>query len=563
MGDDLMTTSGVLAKDTMVSHYRIVAKIGSGGMGEVYLADDTKLNRRVALKFLPSHLAADTILRARFTREVQAVAALNHPNIIHVYEVSEFNRRPFFAMEYVEGESLRERMREGKLPITAALQYIIGLCEGLEAAHQVGIVHRDIKPANIVIANSGRIKILDFGLAKRASDPTLTSMGSTLGTICYMSPEQVQGRDSDNRSDLFSVGIVLYELIAGRLPFRGDYDAATLTSIVSDPHEPLTKYRPDVPPRLSAIVDRLLAKDPAQRYQSVTDLLKDLHETHDAVKFSSRFPQETAGLKSRRMALVAGLGGLVVLSVAAALLLSKNDAGTDVAEQTRTQRGTASVPSQSIGDEKAKPAQADGSAEQPDAQPHSPVVDRSAFIAESIATAAESARLRALRDSLETERKRLLTQPQTFAAADTVTSSTPVRNEPATVAVAERTPAAPAAQPSSTHNRTADSAAIHALLGQFWETLETGRVGELKKSYPKMPRDWEAMWGTFVDYAKDLRVTSSIARLRFNDDGAEATNRVQMTFRDRGGLKNQDVNYSARLIRRDSRWFIDTLERHP
>ena len=533
-------------------------------MGDVYLADDTKLNRRVALKFLPSHLAADTTLRARFTREVQAVAALNHPNIVHVYEVSEFNKRPFFAMEYVEGDPLREYMRAGKMSLETALTYIIGLCEGLEAAHKVGIVHRDIKPANIVVANTGRVKILDFGLAKRASDPTLTSMGSTLGTICYMSPEQVQGKESDNRSDLFSVGIVLYEMVAGRLPFRGDYDAATLTAIVSDPHEPLVKFRPDAPAKLTTIVDRLLAKDPAQRYLNVTLLLDDLESTLDDLKYGAGASRgatakpKSDGAKSNRTMLYAGVGAAVVIGAVAAIFLMRTD------DTPKTTTGTADPAPQSTGTSTTPtdPLKPEPVPQQTATAPSGTTVDRSTYIAESIATANESLRLRLLRDSIEKERASILEASRAQRVADSIllgesqrtANNAPVQNQ--------SPPPAPATPPTASRNRTLDSTAINAVLTQFWQSLESGKVRDFRKNYPDVPRDWETTWGTFVDYAKDLDVKSSIGKLKFDGEEAETTNQVKMTFRDRSGQKTQDVRYTARLERQGNQWIITDMEQN-
>lgn len=531
-------------------------------MGDVYLADDTKLNRRVALKFLPSHLAADTTLRARFTREVQAVAALNHPNIVHVYEVSEFNRRPFFAMEYVEGEPLREHMRAGKMSIENALTYVMGLCEGLEAAHKVGIVHRDIKPANIVIANSGRVKILDFGLAKRASDPTLTSMGSTLGTICYMSPEQVQGKESDNRSDLFSVGIVLYEMVAGRLPFRGDYDAATLTSIVSDPHEPLAKFRPDAPVKLTAIVDKLLAKDPAQRYANVTLLLDDLDATLDELKYGGRAPhgsKQEPKTKSNRTMLFGIVGAAVVVgSIAVYFLIGSDESSKPpvVSNNPATPRTGGTENGQS------KPLEPEPVAQKPMAPPPSESVDRSAYIAESIATANESDRLRLLRDSLERERTRVIAANKAQDIADSIRRAQAQDRPSGGTAQVEPPAVGQSTSPTTARNRTLDSTAIYSVLAQFWQTLESGQIRNLRKGYPDMPKDWETMWGTFVDYAKELDVKSSIGKLKFDDDEAETVNQVKMTFRDRSGQKNQDVRYTARLERQGNQWIIKEMEQN-
>jgi len=274
--NDKTQTHVALKKDTVVGHYKIAEKIGAGGMGEVYLADDTELNRSVALKFLPPYLCQDEDCRKRFKREAQAAAKLNHPNIIHIYEVSEYQGRPFFAMELVEGQSLRDLAKGKELGIDRIIELAIQVCDGLGAAHDKKVVHRDIKPSNIVIDAYGRPKILDFGLAAIQGGEHLTKTGSTLGTVQYMSPEQVQGQEIDNRSDLFSLGIVLYELISGRTPFKQDNEAATLKAIAQDSPEPLARYKADIPDELQRTVSKLLEKDPSLRYQHAAGVISDL-----------------------------------------------------------------------------------------------------------------------------------------------------------------------------------------------------------------------------------------------------------------------------------------------
>jgi serine/threonine protein kinase/Tfp pilus assembly protein PilF len=286
--NDQTQTHIVLTKDTMVLHYRIVEKIGAGGMGEVYLAEDTKLKRRVALKFLPAQFATDDDFKARFVRatdddfkarfvrEAEATAKLNHPNIITIHEVAEYHGRPFFAMELVEGRSLRELSKGKELGIDRIIELAIQICDGLSAAHEKKVVHRDIKPSNIVIDAYGRPKILDFGLAAIQGGEQLTKTGSTLGTVGHMSPEQVQGSNVDHRSDLFSLGVFLYEMIAGRLPFKGDTEAATMNSVINEIPEPLSRYKRGVSGKLQDIVSKLLEKDPSLRYQSAVGLISDL-----------------------------------------------------------------------------------------------------------------------------------------------------------------------------------------------------------------------------------------------------------------------------------------------
>jgi eukaryotic-like serine/threonine-protein kinase len=274
--DDVTRTHIVLAAGTQVNHYRIIEKIGAGGMGEVYLADDTKLNRQVALKFLPGHMAQDQEVRARFTREAQAVAKLDHPNIVTIYEVGEFNSRPFFAMQYISGKTLSSYSTENQLPIARIVSVALQIAEGLARAHTSGVSHRDIKSANIIVDKEFRPKILDFGLASIQGTEMLTRAGSTLGTVAYMSPEQAQGGEIDYRSDLFSLGIVMYEMIAGRTPFKRNNDAATLHAIVSEAPEPLVRFKAEVTPELQRIVTKSLAKNPDERYQSAADLAADL-----------------------------------------------------------------------------------------------------------------------------------------------------------------------------------------------------------------------------------------------------------------------------------------------
>jgi serine/threonine protein kinase/Tfp pilus assembly protein PilF len=261
-----------------ISHYRILKKLGEGGMGEVYLAEDTKLNRRVALKFLPTQLASDEKFRERFKREARAAAALNHPNIITIHEVSEYRGRPFIAMEYVGGESLKDLIAEKDLSFGKVIDIAGQICEGLATAHKSGIIHRDIKPQNIVVDKDGRARILDFGLARLERDAMLTRTGSTVGTVAYMSPEQAKGERVDQRSDIFSLGVVLYEMITLQTPFRGEHEAAMMNSILSDTPEPLARYKADVSQELERIVEKALRKDVNTRYQSAADMMTDLKQ---------------------------------------------------------------------------------------------------------------------------------------------------------------------------------------------------------------------------------------------------------------------------------------------
>ena len=302
-----------LAKDTQIGHYRIIGKIGEGGMGEVYLADDTELDRKVALKFLPPHLCQDADCRARFKREAQAAAKLDHPNIVAVHDVSEFQGRPFFSMQHVEGQSLKEVLSSETLQMDRILEIAFQICDGLRAAHEQGITHRDIKPSNILIDSHGRVKIVDFGLASVRGADKLTKTGSTMGTLYYMSPEQARGEDLDKRSDLFSFGVILYEMITGTLPFSGDHEPAILYSICYEEPEPLTKHKPDVPEALQTVISKLLAKDSTLRYQDAAEVIGDLQK----LKQGSPIQVQKRHSVIRRIAIPAA----VIAVVAIALIL--------------------------------------------------------------------------------------------------------------------------------------------------------------------------------------------------------------------------------------------------
>jgi len=274
--DDHTQSFLALTQGRIVGHYRIVEKIGAGGMGEVYLAEDTELDRKVALKFLAPHLCQDEDCRARFKREAQAAAKLDHANIVTIHEVSEYQGRPFFAMQHVEGQSLRDAIKGEKLSLDKVISLAMQICEGLDKAHRAGVIHRDIKPSNIVIDCDGRPKLLDFGLAAIHGAEKLTKTGSTLGTVGYMSPEQIEAKDIDQRSDLFSFGVVMYEMIAARMPFTGETEAAVIQAVLGATPEPLERYKSGISENLQRVVSKLLEKDVGLRYQSAAGLLSDL-----------------------------------------------------------------------------------------------------------------------------------------------------------------------------------------------------------------------------------------------------------------------------------------------
>ncbi|MGB7063271.1 MAG: protein kinase [Candidatus Zixiibacteriota bacterium] len=262
--------------DDVISHYKILKKIGSGGMGEVYLAQDTKLRRKVALKFLPSEYSSESELRTRFMREAQAAAALNHPNVVTVHEVAEHEGRLYIAMEYVEGESLKDLIVRKELSIGEVLDMALQISEGLAVAHGAQIVHRDVKPQNILMGRDGRVRICDFGLAKAKRDVTLTQTGSTLGTVAYMSPEQARGEEVDHRTDIWALGVVVYEMLTGQMPFKGEHEQAVMCSIINEDPELLTSFRTDIPRYVEQVVSKALEKDQTRRYQNIQEILQDL-----------------------------------------------------------------------------------------------------------------------------------------------------------------------------------------------------------------------------------------------------------------------------------------------
>jgi len=303
-----------------ISHYKVVRKLGEGGMGEVYLAEDTKLDRQVALKFLSEQFASDHSFKARFKREAQAAAALNHPNIITIHEVAEYEDRPFIAMEFVEGESLKELIERKDLSIDRVADLGLQISQGLAKAHQAGIVHRDVKPQNILIDKDGRARICDFGLAKLKREAMLTRTGTTVGTVSYMSPEQGQGKEVDQRSDIFSFGVVLYEMITGQLPFKGEHEAAMIYSIVNENPEPLARYKSDVPDELQRVVDKALRKDIGTRYQSASDIIADLKELQKASTTQATLPSKSiyrASPKKRSKSVL--ITGIILLAAVVVL----------------------------------------------------------------------------------------------------------------------------------------------------------------------------------------------------------------------------------------------------
>ena len=550
---------GLLQAGTMVSHYRVIENIGSGGMGDVYLADDTKLARRVALKFLSRQIASDPSLRARFTREVQAVAALNHPNIVHVYEVSEYNGIPFCAMEYVEGRSLREVIRDNILEFEEITRLAIEIASGLEAAHNLGIVHRDVKPANIILDRNGRVRILDFGLAKRATDPDLTIVGSTLGTVNYMSPEQAQGKESDRRSDIFSYGIVLYQLITRKLPFKGAFDAATLTAIVHDNPPTLSQHRNDTPQGFQKIVSRILEKNAEKRYQSMADVITDLTQLQQDIRLG-RADSKPERSGARKAAIWGGIAVIVLINGVVAYNLLDSLPGS--------KRNHSEEPHQT---------------EQQAVAPVEPQMDSSEFLAAAMPDSADNARLtmtdtvivvdtqQALATRLAEERAQSLQdslnrmyqamqqakQPETGASQSTKTE--PARTDQASAPIAsldqtaERTSDIPQTQEPDVQQgmdiqrRAADSSKIIGAINEFWVGLEKRNMSDLKRAYPSMSKQDSKRWEDFIKMADDLRVRPDVRNFRIDTNEAVGTVAVNLSYRDSKGTQSLDLRYDMKL----------------
>src|SRR5688500_11168391 len=295
---EMLESETKLEKGSRFGHYEIVEQIGVGGMGEVYLAKDTRLERQTAIKILPGTVAQDEERMQRFVREAKSASALNHPNIITIYEIGETNNTHFIATEYIEGDTLRERLKGAPVNLKSALEIAIQVASALDAAHRTGIVHRDIKPENVMIRPDGVVKILDFGIAKlteklsetdlEAATEAHTRAGMIIGTARYMSPEQARGQIVDARSDIFSFGVMLYEILSSRPPFEGETAIDTIGSILNKEPVPLSRHTPDVPHELERIINKAVRKDREERYQTAKDLLIDLKAVRQDLEFQNK-----------------------------------------------------------------------------------------------------------------------------------------------------------------------------------------------------------------------------------------------------------------------------------
>jgi serine/threonine protein kinase len=366
-----------------ISHYKILEKIGSGGMGEVYLAEDTKLKRKVALKFLHPDVTRDEETKKRFIHEAQIASTLEHTNICTIHEIGETKPAPgepgegqlFISMAYYKGKTLKSKIEDSPFKIYDLIGIAIQITQGLARAHESNIIHRDLKPANIIITDHGEVKIVDFGLAKLAGQTKLTKEGTTLGTVAYMSPEQSRGEAVDLKTDIWSIGVMLYEMITGQLPFKDDYEQAILYSIMNDEPEPVTALRTGVPMELERIINKCLSKNPEVRYQHADDLSADLKKLHGDLEGSKQAAppvvesQKLPEQRLKRIALYAGFLLFITILIISAIFLydrffKPEESQTETVNQPVWENSIAVLPFKNISPDPEQEYFCDGITEQ-------------------------------------------------------------------------------------------------------------------------------------------------------------------------------------------------------
>jgi tRNA A-37 threonylcarbamoyl transferase component Bud32 len=529
-----------------VAHYRVVEHLGSGGMGEVYVAEDTRLQRRVALKFLPSALSYDDEFRARFVREARSIAAINHPNIIHIYEVSQHEGLPYFAMELVEGGSLRDRIVSGGMPLEETLRVAGQICAGLAAAHRAGVIHRDIKPANILLDAHGNVKILDFGLAKRPADAEITAVGLIPGTVSYMSPEQAGGQTLDHRTDIFSVGVVLYELLSGRQPFARDSDLLTISAIANDPVPALPN---NIPSDLAAIVERMLCKDVTQRYQQISEPFEALRRCAAGLAVGEPIRLEPKATGGRAIwitsAAILAFGAAAIAFYLSQGARTSGDVPAGMTQDTSSDQSALTAPEQmpsrpdstTIAESHSVPIQPDPQLEEAALQLRDRVID---------------ARSRVDQDDMGLE-------PYKRGLSDEAAGDSLRHIHEWTQAGSRYRRALTLFGDASDSGRHKDSTDVTELIDQFWQSLSRRDVAALSAGYPSMPKEQQSMWQQFTEQTKDLIVTSTFDEIALDDREAKARVAVRMSFRDAGGQRSETVRYDIELSETDGIWSIRNM----
>ena len=569
---------------TRIGKYEVECVIGEGSMGVVYRAIDPLINRRVAIKVMADAVAQDAGLRDRFLREAQAAGSLQHPNVVTIYDFGEVDDHLFIAMEYVEGDDLADLLTKNVTIRTSdALDLIIGLLHGLAYAHKRGIIHRDIKPANIRVDGEGKARLMDFGVAHLASSE-LTSTGMLLGTPAYMAPEQITGGAVTAETDVFSVGAVLYELLAGRRPFIGETLQSLMYSILNKSPEPLDEFIPKLPPGLNDVVMRALAKEPSHRYHSALAMANDLSAILNALEpegkrtslslraaIDTALAQEHKARRRRKMGgqiavFAAGAALAAVLFGTARFFLTNRAAGAQ-REPAATASGTLATPPPAHDTTQAAPAQ-------PSSVPAAPAAPAQASASRASATVDRGQRPPVDRPVVDTKppADRLTSSTRPTAAADPKpvdsAASVPAPPLPRVSAPVERTPAVtqssaavpaavappPAATPAPRENV---AELVNAAIATYARALESLDVAQLRRAYPAISSDQRKAFEDFFRSIRTLKATLAVGNLQI--DGANAEAQVTGSFdyvTSNGSTERRPVSFVATLRRERGSWII-------